>query len=145
MDRTPVTLDISEVVSATGLPASTLHVWERRGLIQPAARRANRRRYDPDVLDRIAVIVVLQRSGFRLHEIAGLLAADAFSGGKDALAAKLDQLTARRRSLDQAIEGLEHALRCTSPEPLECPGFRRHLDGVLPVEQDQRPPTPRRS
>lgn len=128
-------LDIGQVTAASGLPASTLHVWEKKGLLHPVGRESGRRQYDPSVLARIAVIVTMQRSGFTLEEIRGLLTPGAFAGGKEALQQKLDDLVHRRQELDRAIEGIEHAIACPAPSPLECDGFRHHLDGVLPVEQ----------
>ncbi len=128
-------IDIGAVIAASGLPASTLHVWERRGLIEPSGREGMRRQYEPTVLHRIAMIVTLQRSGFTLSEIGQLLTLDAFADGKGALQQKLDVLIEQRRELDRAIEGIEHALACPALSPLECDGFRRHLDGVLPVKR----------
>lgn len=129
-------LDIGEVVTRTGVPVTTLHVWEREGLIAPVGRSGLRRQYAADVIDRIAMIVVGQRSGFSLAEIGALLAPDAFaSSGKDALADKLDELRARRRELDLAITGLEHALACPHTVPTDCPTFCGMLDDVLPVER----------
>jgi len=128
-------LDIGEVTAASGLPASTLHVWEKRGLLQPVGREATRRQYDPSVLGRIAMIVTMQRSGFTLSEISELLAPDAFAQGKGVLQDKLDALLDQRKELDRAIEGIEHAIACPAPSPLECDGFHRHLDGVLPVKR----------
>lgn len=66
--KAPVSIDIGEVISATGLPASTLHVWESSGLIEPEGRRAGRRQFPDDILDRIAIIALLQQSDFRLDE-----------------------------------------------------------------------------
>ena len=94
-----------------------------------------RRQYDPSVLHRIAMIVTLQRSGFTLAEISDLLAPDAFADGRGALQQKLEMLVDQRRELDRAIEGIEHAIACPAPSPLECDGFRNHLDGVLPVKR----------
>lgn len=128
-------LDIGEVTAASGLPASTLHVWEKRGLLEPVGRSGTRRQYGPEVLDQIAIIVTLQRAGFTLAEIGELLAAGAFSDGKGALHQKLDRLRQQRRDLDRAIEGIEHAIACPAPSPLECKGFWAHLAGVLPVKQ----------
>lgn len=129
------TVDIGAVTAASGLPASTLHVWEKKGLLKPAGRKGSRRQYDPAVLDRIAIIVSLQRGGFTLAEIGDLFEPDAFVEGKGALEQKLEVLVDQRRQLDRAIEGLEHAIACPAPSPLECDGFRQHLDGVLPVRQ----------
>jgi DNA-binding transcriptional MerR regulator len=126
-------LDIGEVVARSGIPVSTLHVWERRGLISPAGRVGLRRQYLPEVLGKLAVIVVCQRAGFSLQEVRSVLAPEAFDEGKGLLQDKLEQLLERRRQLDQAIDGLRHALDCTEPSPLGCRNFLAELDGVLPL------------
>jgi DNA-binding transcriptional MerR regulator len=143
----PRFLDIGEVVEQTGVPVTTLHLWERRGLLTPTGRVGLRRQYDPAVIRTIAVIVVAQQSGFSLDEIAGLLEPGAFSDGKELLQRKLTELQARRDDLDRAIAGLEHALACTHPSPLDCPNFGAHLSDVLPrtprANDTDRVPGPR--
>lgn len=127
-------LDIGEVVRRTGVPTTTLHVWEREGLLAPVGRAGLRRQYAPDTVERIAVIVVCQRSGFTLAEIADLLRPGAFAEGKGRLEGKVAELRQRRLELDKAIDGIEHALSCTHESPLECPNFRAELADVLPLE-----------
>ncbi|MFV0526215.1 MAG: MerR family transcriptional regulator [Acidimicrobiales bacterium] len=128
-------VDIGEVVRRSGLPATTLHVWEERGLIAPVGRRGLRRQFSADVFDRLATIVVLQEAGFRLDEIAAMLEPDAFVDGKQLLEEKLTELTDHRDRLDRAIGGIRHAIECSNPSPLECPGFRQHLDDALPARR----------
>lgn len=127
------TLDIGEVIERSGIPASTLHVWERADVIHPVGRHGLRRQYAPGVLDEIAVVVVCQRSGFSLAEIARMMRPDAFADGKQLLVDKLTELEQQQALLGAAIDGLRHAMACQAPSPMECDGFRRHLDGVLPV------------
>ena len=128
-------IDIGTVARTSGLATSTLHVWERHGVLQPSHRTGGRRQYDLAVFDRIATILLLQRSGFSLSEIQQLLAPQAFDDGKAALEQKLASLLDQRRLLDEAINGLTHAIACPAPSPLDCEGFRRHLDYVLPVRR----------
>lgn len=128
-------LDIGEVVSRTGVPTTTLHLWERKGLITPTGRVGLRRQYRVGVLDTIAIIVLLQRSRFTLAEIGDLLADGAFVDGKGLLVDKLAALTQLQADVEVAIDGLQHALDCPKPGPFECTGFRAHLVGVLPVDR----------
>ncbi|MGI9600337.1 MAG: MerR family transcriptional regulator [Acidimicrobiales bacterium] len=130
---TETAIDIGDVVARSGIPPSTLHLWERDGLISPVSRRGLRRQYHPDVLQTIAVIVVCQRSGFTLAEIGELLDPETFNDGKQILVDKLEQLRGRQRELAMAIDGLEHALACSYPSPIECPGFHDKIADVLPV------------
>lgn len=129
-------LDIGDVVHRSGLPPSTLHVWEKHGLITPTGRAGLRRQYAPDILERIAVIVLFQRGGFSLAEISDLLLPDTLAAGKDHFARKLNELRHRQHELATAISGLEHALSCPEPSPIECPNFRSMLSNVLPVERN---------
>lgn len=61
----------------TGRTVATLRHWEAVGLLAPPERVNGRRHYPLSVLDRIAVIELAQRAGFRLTEIAELLTAAA--------------------------------------------------------------------
>ncbi len=125
-------LDIGEVVELTGVPPSTLHLWEQRGLVTPVGRRGLRRQYASEVVPRIGMIVAFQRGGFTLAEIADLVAAR--DGQPRAIMrSKLAELHRRRDELDVAIAGLEHALRCPEPHPMECPRFSDTASSLLPV------------
>lgn len=136
MTTTDGPLDIGDVIHQSGLPPSTLHVWEKHGLITPTGRDGLRRQYAPDILERIAAIVLLQRGGFSLAEISDLLRPDTVAAGKEQFARKLDELRQRQHELATAISGLEHALACSEPSPIECPDFRSMLSNVLPVERN---------
>lgn len=127
------------MVDQTGVPTTTLHLWERRGLIVSIGRAGLRRQYAADVIDTIAIIVLLQRSRFTLAEIAELLAEDAFDDGKQLLVDKLTVLTRLQADVELAIDGLRHALECPKPSPFECAGFRAHLDGLLPKDRTTEP------
>lgn len=129
-----MTIDIGEVIARSGVAASTLHVWERNGLITPTGRSGLRRQYGDDILTRIAMIVTAQRAGFTHDEIRPMLD-DGIDREKTELRTKLDELRARRDELDAAITSLEHALDCAYPSPTECPDFLAWLDGVLPIDR----------
>lgn len=133
MSRQTDLVDIGEVVRQTGIPTTTLHVWEHSGLIEAAARNGLRRQYDHAVVQRIGVIVLCQQAGFSLAEIGELLAPHAFDVDKSLLVDKRRVLEERRQAIERAIEGIDHALTCENPSPIECPGFLAHADAVLPV------------
>ena len=63
------TLTIGRMSARAGLPISTLHFYERRGLIASQRDGANRRVYPRETLRRVAVIKVAQRAGVTLAEI----------------------------------------------------------------------------
>ena len=136
MSSSGVAIDIAEVVAATGVPPSTLHVWERKGLIEPVGRDGLRRQYDQAVIRRIGMIVAFQRGGFTLAEIAALVAAND-DATKAMMRTKLDELRRRRDELEVAIAGLVHGLECPEPHPLECPRFHDMATSLLPVGRGQ--------
>lgn len=54
---------------------STLHFYERKGLIRSTRNAGNQRRYRADVIRRVAVIKAAQRVGVSLESIRGALSA----------------------------------------------------------------------
>ena len=67
------TLTIGQMARRSGLPISTLHLYERRGLIASQRDDANRRVYRRETLRRVTVGKVAQRAGVTLAEIAAAL------------------------------------------------------------------------
>ncbi len=66
-------LSFGQVAKRSGLPISTLHFYERQGLIASTRNSANHRVYRREVLRRVAVIKVAQSAGVPLSEIANAL------------------------------------------------------------------------
>lgn len=66
-------LGIGEAARRAGVAPSTLRYYESAGLLPAPARRSGRRRYEPDVVQRLAVIDAAKRAGFTLEEIRELL------------------------------------------------------------------------
>ena len=66
-------LTIGQMAQRSGLPISTLHFYERRGLITSQRDKGNRRVYRRDTLRRVTVIKVAQRAGVTLTEIEAAL------------------------------------------------------------------------
>jgi MerR family redox-sensitive transcriptional activator SoxR len=63
-------LTIGEVVERTGVAASALHFYERKGLIHPERTAGGTRLYPRHVERRIAIIQVAKRLGIPLGEVA---------------------------------------------------------------------------
>ena len=121
-------LDIAEVVQQSGAPASTLRFYEEKGLIASIGRRGLRRMFDPNVLERLALIALGRAAGFSLEEIALMFV----SGGqpridRQMLRAKAQELGKTIRRLRTMRDGLLHAAACPAPSHMECPTFRRIL------------------
>src|ERR1044072_708015 len=66
-------LTIGEVAQRSGVAASALRFYERRGLIAAARTDGNQRRYDRSVLRRIAFVQAVRAAGITLAEIGTAL------------------------------------------------------------------------
>jgi len=123
-----VDLDINEVAKRSGVPASALRFYEEKGLLTSVGRRGLRRLFDPDVLERLALISLGRSAGFSLDEIAVMFAPDGRPRiDRQMLADKARQLDATIHKLSAMRDGLRHAAACPAPSHMECPKFRRLL------------------
>jgi MerR family transcriptional regulator, redox-sensitive transcriptional activator SoxR len=68
-------LSVGEVAARAGVAVSALHFYERRGLIRSYRSTGNQRRYERDVLRRLAVIRLANELGIPLGRVATALAA----------------------------------------------------------------------
>ncbi|MFD9894061.1 MerR family transcriptional regulator [Amycolatopsis sp. NPDC059027] len=125
-------VSISEVARHFGLPASTLHYWERRGLIT-SHRRSGWRYYDRDQLYRVAQIRLWRDVGrLSLDDIAAVQAsAAADRDWRETVAARIEVLEDQMDRLISARTYLRHLLLCGQEDAShECPHFRASV--VLP-------------
>ncbi|MGE4239191.1 helix-turn-helix domain-containing protein [Ramlibacter sp.] len=130
-------MDIAEVARRSGVPASTLRYYEEKGLIASVERQGLRRRFQPNVLDQLALIALGQAAGFSLVEIGTMFTSEGEpSIDRAMLAAKADELDATIKRLKAMSNGLRHASVCPAPRHAECPTFQRLLrsaaQGSLP-------------
>ena len=65
----PANLSVGVVASRSGVKVSTLHYYEEKQLIHAVRNAGNQRRYNRDVLRRIAVIKAAQKVGVSLKDI----------------------------------------------------------------------------
>lgn len=135
-------LDISEVAKRSGVAASALRYYERKGLIQSLESNGARRKFSPAVLDQLALIALGQAAGFSLDEIRVMFT----PGGelnidRAMLASKADDLERMVKRLKAMIEGLRHAAVCPASSHAACPSFQRLLKaaaaGALESRQRQ--------
>lgn len=61
---------VGEVAKRCGVNVSTLHFYEKKGLIQSLRNGGNQRRYKKDVFRQVSVIKAAQKMGISLQEIA---------------------------------------------------------------------------
>jgi DNA-binding transcriptional MerR regulator len=121
-------MDIAEVAKRAGVPASTLRFYEEKGLITSIGRQGLRRRFDPGVLDQLALIALGRAGGFSLDDIGAMFSADGKpSIDRAMLAAKADEIDGMVKRLKAMSNGLRHAAVCPAPSHGECPTFQRLL------------------
>ncbi len=66
-------LTVGQVAARSGLAVSALHFYEKKGLIRSHRTSGNQRRYDRDVLRRLAIVRMAQELGIPLSEVAEAL------------------------------------------------------------------------
>jgi len=134
----PRLLSVGEVAARSGVPASTLHFYEAKGLLRAARNAGNHRRYRRDVLRRVAVIRIAQRSGIPLQEVARAL--DALPKQRTPTAQDWAQLSARWAGdldariteLTQLRSQLSGCIGCGCLSIADCP--LRNPEDVLGAE-----------
>ncbi len=109
-------LSVGQLAERSGLPVSTLHFYERKGLIASSRNAANHRVYRRDTLRRVTIIKVAQSAGVPLATIALALSSlpgqsvpDAHDWARmsevwrDDLSERIEALTALRDKMDDCI------------------------------------------
>ncbi|TYR30240.1 redox-sensitive transcriptional activator SoxR [Mesorhizobium microcysteis] len=125
----PLTQDLSvgEVAARSGVAVSALHFYEREGLIRSWRSSGNQRRYAREVLRRVAVIKVAQRTGIPLASIRDALAAlpdertptaQDWRNLSEGWRAELDE---RIRKLTQLRDSLTGCIGCGCLSVRDCP------------------------
>ena len=106
-------MDIAEVAKRAGVAASTLRFYEEKGLIASVGRQGLRRRFDPRVLDQLALIALGRAAGFSLDEIGTMFSADGKTSiDRNMLSAKADEIDGMVKRLKAMSDGLRHAAVC---------------------------------
>lgn len=106
-------LSITQVAAATGLQTSALRYYEKAGLIASESRIGGRRHYAASVLQRLAVIALLQEVGFTISEMAELFQRRGRRPRWRSLAVtKLGEIEAHLERVTVAKELLQRALEC---------------------------------
>lgn len=98
-------LSVGEVARRSGVPISTVHFYESKGLISSTRNAGNQRRFAPVMLRYIAVIKVAQRAGIPLEEIRQTLGS--YPPGSKLTAAQWHEISSLWRGmLDERIKRL---------------------------------------
>ncbi|MCE8033218.1 MAG: redox-sensitive transcriptional activator SoxR [Halomonas sp.] len=120
-------LSVGEVAKRSGLAVSAIHFYEAKGLIKSRRNAGNQRRFTRDVLRRVAIIKVAQRTGITLAEIRA--AFDTLPDSRAPTATDWQRLSASwRHALDDRIarltqlrDQLDHCIGCGCLSMQECP------------------------
>ncbi|PAU63894.1 MerR family transcriptional regulator [Pseudomonas sp. PIC25] len=121
-------MDIAEVAKRSGIPASTLRFYEKKGLIVSLSQQGTRRWFGPGILDQLALISLGQAAGLSLDEIRSMFSPDGTPNiDRQLLATKADEIDTLIKRLEAMSKGLRHAAACPAPSHLECPTFKRLL------------------
>jgi DNA-binding transcriptional MerR regulator len=133
-------MDISEVSRSTGVPASTLRFYEKKGLITSLGQQhGSRRKFARSVLDHLALISLGQAAGLSLDEIRSMmLPAGEPNIDRRLLAAKADEIDSRIERLTAVSYGLRHAAACPAASHAECPTFAKLLKAAASGALERR-------
>ncbi len=120
-------LSVGEISKRSGIPVSTLHFYETKGLIFSERNAGNQRRYPRHILRQLAVIRVAQSLGISLGDIRDHIASLPHQGPPTA-ADWESMSTAWARDLEQRIaklvalkEKLTACIGCGCLSVEECP------------------------
>lgn len=111
-------LSVGEVAVRSGVAVSTIHFYEQKGLIKAQRNNGNQRRFQRDVLRRIAVIKVAQHLGLPLSAITEALTtlpadrALTTADWQTLSASWHEDLTARIKLLTQLRDELSECIGC---------------------------------
>jgi MerR family redox-sensitive transcriptional activator SoxR len=118
-------LSIGEVAERTGINASALRYYEQVGLIPKPARSNGQRKYSCEVIGRIEIIKLAQKSGFQIPEIHFLL--QGFDSNippserwRSMANLKRMELETKRSQIDSMIQVLDNSLQCRCLSWDEC-------------------------
>lgn len=136
MDSTQ-TLTVGEVARRSGVAVSTIHFYEKKGLIEGWRTEGNQRRCPRRVLRRIAIIRIAQRAGLSLALVkehldefpAEPITAKQWERISEAWRALLDE---RIASLLQLRDQLQTCIGCGCLSLADCP--LRNPDDALSSE-----------
>lgn len=120
-------LTVGEISARSGVPISTLHFWENKGLMRSLRSAGNQRRYDRGVLRRVAIIRVAQRAGIPLADIRATF--DTLPAGRAPDHADWqafstlwrDELDARIADLSRLRDQIDRCIGCGCLSLGDCP------------------------
>jgi MerR family redox-sensitive transcriptional activator SoxR len=123
-------LSIGEVAARAHLSASAIRYYERAGLLPAPRRKSNRRVYDDDVFELLALIQLAQTAGFTVAETRSLL--NGFERGtppsqrwRGLATRKMKEIEERIERAERMRDVLERLLRCRCETLGQCVQSRK--------------------
>ncbi|GAB2517100.1 MerR family transcriptional regulator [Nocardiopsis aegyptia] len=120
-------LTIGELAADFGLATHVLRHWESVGVLHPARRVGDRRRYNDEHRFRVALILQAKAAGLSLEQIREVVEAPDGTARRDRLTAFLAELDERIERLRSARELVAHAVGCPHEDFLACARMREIL------------------
>lgn len=125
---------IGELAARFDLPTHVLRHWESMGLLDPERDAAGRRRYGPEHLVRVAMVLRAKEAGLGLADIARMIHTGP-GERREVLERSRDRLTARIAAARASLELVEGALGCDHEDLMTCPRFQAQIASIV----DARP------
>jgi len=123
-------MTIGELAARFGLATHVLRHWESVGVLTPAERVNGRRRYRPDHVARIAMILRAKVAGLTLDHLRQILAAPDEEARRTLLSTHHADLERRMREIETARAMIEHALHCPHEDFTRCLAFQEIVIGA---------------
>ncbi|MGW6916652.1 MerR family transcriptional regulator [Kitasatospora sp. NPDC054939] len=123
-------MSIGAVAERFGLATHVLRHWETMGLLAPARDAANRRRYHPADLARVAVVLRAKESGLSLDTIRALVTTAGAVERRNVLHEEAEALRSRIAAAQASLALIECALGCDQEDFTRCAHFRLVADGA---------------
>ncbi|MBB4934225.1 DNA-binding transcriptional MerR regulator [Lipingzhangella halophila] len=133
----PTEMSIGALAERFGLAPHVLRHWEAAGVLRPARRVNGRRRYGPEHLAQVALILQAKEAGMSLDQMSELFQAENGAVRRQILAqhaAELDRKIARLRAARNIVE---HPMNCPSEDFLSCPNLWRSMGELIPREESR--------
>lgn len=110
-------LRIGELARQVGVATSAVRFYESKGLLETADRVAGQRRYRPDAVDRLRMVVLLRQAGLSCADVAQAIdrSPERAAERRELAAARAAELREQIRTTLSALVVVEHATHCTRP------------------------------
>ncbi|MEO3781789.1 MerR family transcriptional regulator [Actinocorallia sp. B10E7] len=131
-------MTIGELAGRFGLPTHVLRHWESIGLLAPERHDGGHRRYGPEDLGRVAMILMGKEAGLGLRALSQVLSTPDPMDHAELLKEHIAVLERRIAQAQAAKDLIEHALDCPLPFA-ECPHAREQIASRIPADPGTAP------